>query len=228
MAENRDNNGTMNHRKDYYKTLGIEPDATLEEVKRAYRQLAILNHPDKNPTHQAATIMQEVNEAYGVLGHDRKRKNYDHERRKKYAEHQTPAATPETLEQVFYTKPGMGTAVKVLMIYAALTAGMINYYYYSRYYIRVIGLSILGLIVSFFLIQLLNFIEVEKKEKQCPQCRQTWAAEKRGEKIAGIFQKRARLRNNSEDRYITYQKYRIHYRCRYCAYEWLYINTKRL
>ena len=63
--------------KDYYKTLAIEPSATLPEIKKAYRILAQQYHPDKaahNP--HAATLYAEIKEAYEVLTNPRKKYNY--------------------------------------------------------------------------------------------------------------------------------------------------------
>ena len=60
---------------DLYAILGVSKTATPEEIKAAYRDLAVSLHPDKNP--RGATLMQAVNEAYEVLGDLEKRKVYD-------------------------------------------------------------------------------------------------------------------------------------------------------
>jgi DnaJ family protein C protein 7 len=55
-------------RKDYYKILGIEKDATEQEIKKAYRKLAIIHHPDKNPDDEgAADRFKEIQEAHETL-----------------------------------------------------------------------------------------------------------------------------------------------------------------
>jgi molecular chaperone DnaJ len=61
--------------KDYYKTLGVEKGASKEEIKKAFRKLAHEYHPDKKGGDEVK--FKEVNEAYGVLSDDTKRKNYD-------------------------------------------------------------------------------------------------------------------------------------------------------
>ena len=64
--------------KDYYKILGVERNASEEEIKRAYRQLALKYHPDKNPDDKKAEErFKEINEAYDVLGDPTKRSKYD-------------------------------------------------------------------------------------------------------------------------------------------------------
>jgi DnaJ-class molecular chaperone len=61
--------------KDYYKTLGVSEDATVEEIKKTYRKLAFQYHPDRNPGNEE--MMKEINEAYAVLSDIRKRREYD-------------------------------------------------------------------------------------------------------------------------------------------------------
>jgi curved DNA-binding protein len=64
--------------KDYYKILGISKSATQDEVKKAFRKLAVKYHPDKNPgDKKAEEKFKEINEANEVLGDAEKRKKYD-------------------------------------------------------------------------------------------------------------------------------------------------------
>ena len=65
--------------KDYYQILGVPRDATDEQVKKAYRKLAMQYHPDRNPGKEkwANEKFKEINEAYAVLGDLKKRRQYD-------------------------------------------------------------------------------------------------------------------------------------------------------
>ncbi len=68
----------MNQQKDYYKILGVSKDATPEEIKKAFRKLAIKYHPDKNKGNkEAEERFKEINEAYAVLSDPEKKKQYD-------------------------------------------------------------------------------------------------------------------------------------------------------
>jgi curved DNA-binding protein len=63
---------------DYYKILGVDRNATLEDIKKAYRKQAKKYHPDANPNNpQAEARFKEVNEAYEVLSDEAKRQRYD-------------------------------------------------------------------------------------------------------------------------------------------------------
>ena len=64
--------------KDFYDVLGISRDASPQELKRAYRKLAMQFHPDKNPNnHQAEESFKEATHAYKVLANQEQRKQYD-------------------------------------------------------------------------------------------------------------------------------------------------------
>jgi molecular chaperone DnaJ len=61
-----------------YTVLGVTKDASEEDIKKAYRKIAIKNHPDKNPNNKGAEErFREASEAYSILKDPKKRKNYD-------------------------------------------------------------------------------------------------------------------------------------------------------
>lgn len=63
--------------KDYYKILGINKGASVDEIKKAYRQLALRYHPDKNKSPEAEERFKEIAEAYEILSDQKKKSIYD-------------------------------------------------------------------------------------------------------------------------------------------------------
>lgn len=68
----------MAEKKDYYQILGVDKNASADQIKSAYRKLAMKYHPDRNQGNaEAAEKFKEINEAHEVLSDETKRKNYD-------------------------------------------------------------------------------------------------------------------------------------------------------
>ena len=68
----------MAEKRDYYEVLGVQKDASAEEIKKAYRKITKENHPDLHPGDKACEErFKEANEAYEVLSDEEKRKRYD-------------------------------------------------------------------------------------------------------------------------------------------------------
>jgi len=67
----------MTNQRDYYEVLGVGKSATEQQIKSAYRKLALQYHPDRNKESGATEKFKEVNTAYEVIGNSEKRKMYD-------------------------------------------------------------------------------------------------------------------------------------------------------
>jgi len=67
----------MADNKDYYQILGVSKSASADEIKKAYRKLALQFHPDKNKTKEADAKFKEVTKAYEVLSDTQKKQTYD-------------------------------------------------------------------------------------------------------------------------------------------------------
>jgi DnaJ-class molecular chaperone len=85
---------------DHYATLGLRSDATLADIKKAFRQQASLHHPDRNAAANAAARFRAVQEAYEVLSDVAKRQAYDDNRRRNLLD--SPIETARAIWQNYF------------------------------------------------------------------------------------------------------------------------------
>ena len=64
---------------DLYAILGIDKNATDDEIKKAYRKMAKKYHPDINKTKEAEEKFKQINDAYSILSDPKKKQNYEHD-----------------------------------------------------------------------------------------------------------------------------------------------------
>lgn len=85
---------------DHYTALGLASDATLADIKKAFRQKAALYHPDRNSAADAAARFRAVQEAYEVLSDDARRQAYDDNRKRNLLD--DPAQTARDIWQAYF------------------------------------------------------------------------------------------------------------------------------
>jgi DnaJ-class molecular chaperone len=85
---------------DHYSALGLGSDASLADIKKAFRQKASLYHPDRNDAADAPARFRAVQEAYDVLADEAKRQAYDDNRRRNLLD--DPAHTAREIWQAYF------------------------------------------------------------------------------------------------------------------------------
>jgi DnaJ-class molecular chaperone len=86
---------------EHYAALGLKSDASLADIKTAFRQKASQFHPDRNTADEAPARFREVQEAYEVLSDDAKRQAYDDNRRRNLLD--DPSLTALEIWQAYFT-----------------------------------------------------------------------------------------------------------------------------
>jgi len=121
--------------KDYYKILGVERSARAEEIRKAYRKLALKYHPDRNPGDKSAEErFKDINEAYQVLSDEQKRARYD-QLGSAYSSWQQGGGRPGDFDwsQWFGGAPGGGTRVEVGDLNDLFGEGMFSDFFRSLF-----------------------------------------------------------------------------------------------
>ncbi len=65
------------NKKDYYEILGVNKNSSEDDIRRAYKKLAVKFHPDKNSSKHSADAFKKVSHAFSVLSNPEKKRNYD-------------------------------------------------------------------------------------------------------------------------------------------------------
>ncbi|MDR6193810.1 tetratricopeptide (TPR) repeat protein [Siphonobacter sp. BAB-5404] len=133
----------------HYQQLGVSRTASAEEIKRAYRQLAVRWHPDKNPNHsQAEEKFKAINEAYRVLSDPALRASYDFKLNSaQRTQTQTPPPPPKPKPAAPSPPPSSRST-------------------YRRWLIPGVSLLILSVIIGFFGLQQYNHKQAEQEVAQ--------------------------------------------------------------
>jgi hypothetical protein len=105
---------------DYYSVLGVEPGATLEQIRAAYRKLALRFHPDRNRSENAEKSFQSVSEAYATLANARRRVAYDRALLAKGV-----AARPQRLAPICCSECGRATAQPRILTFQYVTSYLV-------------------------------------------------------------------------------------------------------
>jgi DnaJ-class molecular chaperone len=88
------------YKTEHYAALGLKSDASLADIKKAFRQKASQFHPDRNTSDEAPARFREVQEAYEVLSDDAKRQAYDDNRRRNLLD--DPSLTALEIWQAYF------------------------------------------------------------------------------------------------------------------------------
>ena len=88
----------------YYEILGVSKDATQDEIKKAYRKLAIQYHPDKNPN--GGDKFKEIANAYETIGDENKRKDYNNKLNNPFANQGAGMSYEDFISQMFGNQGG--------------------------------------------------------------------------------------------------------------------------
>ncbi|MFN8413988.1 MAG: J domain-containing protein [Anaerolineales bacterium] len=233
-------------KKDYYQILGVTPTATLAEIKQAYHQLAIQYHPDRNSDRESTVKMQEINEAYRIIGDSAKRSTYDFQLRK--ATGQSPTQTPTAYN--IYRKNNVVTQTffthNESTLLGLLGSGLFLIFAFSLLIWPAVAYS-LGIGSATLLLLLVNFLclraafnywrayKAAESEFQCPNCNKPWAVGNLREELIGIYKKAKRQSfrqtflgiQNSSGNIARYEKYKIHCQCKYCQHEWTFHKSRK-
>ena len=87
---------------DHYAALGLGSDASLADIRKAFRQKAALYHPDRNAAPDAPERFREVQSAFEVLSDDEKRQAYDDNRKRNLLD--SPIATAREIWQAYFSQ----------------------------------------------------------------------------------------------------------------------------
>jgi len=112
--------------KNYYAVLGVPHTASSDDIKRAFRSLAVKFHPDKNPSPEAEELFKEITEAYDVLSDWEKRKTYDLRWENPFKEVGPDSAKKAHRDPRYQPKPPSGIPWRNICLTSGISAGPVS------------------------------------------------------------------------------------------------------
>ena len=183
--------------------------------------------------------MQEINEAYGVLGNPKKRTSYDlaypdfrNAFTASYAAYSHYAATAIRPAPFFIQNRSTFLTIAIFLILSVnLLMLLLTAKYVGPITLAVLFLGLNMLVVNSILTPLWTDFRTRESESRCPKCTNLWVAEIVSEKLLGIFKKypMANYQNHNvkKIRLVWYEKYRIYCKCSSCGHQWTFTKSRR-
>lgn len=190
------------NQKDYYGILGVDPKATEEDIKRAYRRLAFQFHPDRNPGNRwAEEKFREITEAYGVLIDREKRQRYDQARQFGFGQGYARQFRQEEIFRDIFNNPYFNEIFRDLAREFQRSGLRFDDRFFNRTFFGGKGFFFGGIFFAPFPIRFKTH-GFEKRETPFKIEKKRGILQRIGDKISGYLQNR--LRSLPQKDYLTY------------------------
>ena len=184
--------------KDYYQILGVSSTAHASDIKRAYRKLALLYHPDKNPDPSAELYFKEINEAYDVLSDAQRRYEYDLRRENPFREIVETPQQPAHRDPAYHRK---GPVPKHKSEREKMVEMMAEYYRHARWMLIGSGVFCFFLLADFVIPYRKTaekILQIKRTKEMTTRGQKTYQAELYTDVLYFAGNKKVKIENNGD------------------------------